>query len=82
MPTIASAGLHALIRAVCLAAGARVSRSFVSFDEVLVPGEPERRCRAERLANGIEIDEHTWSEILTAADTLGIAPPQVDALLG
>jgi hydroxycarboxylate dehydrogenase B len=50
------------------------------FDEVLVPGEPERRCRAERLAHGIEIDERTWAEILAAAETLGLGREQAFAL--
>ena len=51
------------------------------FDEVLVPGEPERRRRAERLAHGIEVDERTWAEILDAARSLGLADDQIDALI-
>ena len=43
------------------------ARPRAGFDEVLVPGEPERRRRAERLAGGIEVDERTWTEILAAA---------------
>jgi uncharacterized oxidoreductase len=50
------------------------------FDEVLVPGEPERRRRAERLAHGIEVDERTWEEILAAPRSLGLAAEQIDAL--
>lgn len=38
---------------------------------VLVPGEPERIARAERIRTGIEIDRTTWSEILAAAESLG-----------
>jgi uncharacterized oxidoreductase len=52
------------------------------FDEVLVPGEPERRACAERLAHGIEVDERTWAGILAAAATLGLGHEQVDALTG
>jgi uncharacterized oxidoreductase len=51
------------------------------FDEVLVPGEPERHRRAERLAHGIEVDERTWAEILDAARSLGLADDQLDALI-
>jgi hydroxycarboxylate dehydrogenase B len=51
------------------------------FDQVLVPGEPERRRRAERLAHGIEVDERTWGEILGAARSLGLADEQIDALI-
>ena len=38
---------------------------------VLVPGEPERQCRAERLKSGLPIDERTWEEILAAGDSVG-----------
>jgi uncharacterized oxidoreductase len=51
------------------------------FDQVLVPGEPERRCRALRRARGIEVDERTWAEILDAARSLGLADAQLDALV-
>ncbi|HLT02257.1 MAG TPA: malate/lactate/ureidoglycolate dehydrogenase [Geminicoccaceae bacterium] len=51
------------------------------FEEVLVPGEPERRRRAERLAHGIELDERTWAEILDAARKLGLAERQPDLLV-
>jgi uncharacterized oxidoreductase len=38
---------------------------------VLVPGEPERIARAERIAGGIEIDDTTWIEIGEAAKSVG-----------
>jgi uncharacterized oxidoreductase len=57
------------------------ARPRAGFDEVLVPGEPERRCRAERLAQGIEVDERTWAEILAAAGSLGVPAAQIDALI-
>ena len=37
---------------------------------VLVPGEPERIARAERIRDGIEIDSTTWNEILAAAESI------------
>ena len=40
-------------------------------ERVLVAGEPERACRAKRLANGIPVDENTWAELLAAAGKLG-----------
>jgi hydroxycarboxylate dehydrogenase B len=57
------------------------ARPRAGFDEVLVPGEPERRRRAELLAHGIDVDERTWTEILGAARTLGLADEQIDALI-
>jgi hydroxycarboxylate dehydrogenase B len=56
------------------------ARPRTGFEEVLVPGEPERRRRAERLAHGIDMDERTWAEILGAAQMLGIADQQIDGL--
>jgi uncharacterized oxidoreductase len=38
---------------------------------VLVPGEPERIARAQRIAEGIEIDDTTWKEIGEAAESVG-----------
>ena len=51
------------------------------FEEVLVPGEPERRRRQERLEGGVEIDQRTWAEILAAARDAGVSDGQLDALV-
>jgi uncharacterized oxidoreductase len=40
--------------------------------EVLVPGEPERRMRAERNANGVPLADDTWASLMAVARTLGI----------
>lgn len=42
------------------------------FPEVLVAGEPERRTRAQRLREGIEIAEATWAALREAAERLGV----------
>jgi hydroxycarboxylate dehydrogenase B len=34
---------------------------------VLIPGDPERQMRAQRLAEGVPIDDETWREIAAAA---------------
>lgn len=36
-------------------------------EPVLIPGDPERANRANRLKNGIPIDDETWREIVEAA---------------
>src|SRR5215831_6986321 len=41
-------------------------------EPVLMPGDPERRTRAERLANGIAIDDETWRELVTAARGINV----------
>jgi hydroxycarboxylate dehydrogenase B len=65
-----------------LIAYVKSARPRAGFDEVLVPGEPERRRRAERLARGIEVDERTCAELLGAAGALGLADAQLHALIG
>lgn len=45
------------------------------FDEVLLPGEPERRTEAERQANGIPVDETTWSQLVEVGAKLGVDAP-------
>ena len=40
---------------------------------VLVAGEPERIARAERIANGIEIDDTTWGQLSAIAERYQIA---------
>jgi uncharacterized oxidoreductase len=40
--------------------------------EVLLPGEPERGVRAERLANGITVDPTTWDHIMAAGQQVGL----------
>jgi uncharacterized oxidoreductase len=49
--------------------------------EVLVPGQPEQRHRAERLARGIALPEDAWAEIRAAARGVGLAEARIDAAL-
>jgi len=48
-------------------------------DEVLTPGEPERRRRADRLANGIEIPDDAWASIVDGARQAGLAVERIAA---
>ena len=57
------AALLEWVRSAPLAAGAK---------EVLVPGEPEARIERERRANGIPIEDATWSQILACAAEAGV----------
>ena len=43
------------------------------FDEVLVPGDPEKRTRAIRSDEGIPIDEEIWESVVRAADSVGVS---------
>ena len=58
------------------------SRVAPGFDEILVPGEPERRSTAKRRQEGIEIDPTSWEHIAAAAAQLGITQGELDAAIG
>ena len=60
----------------------RSARPAPGFDDVLLPGEPERRSAAARRESGIPVDEKTWQDILEAAAILGITEGELDPLLG
>ena len=42
------------------------------FDEVLYPGEIEERNRTERRANGVEVEEATWSKVTGLLEEYGL----------
>lgn len=48
---------------------------------VLVPGDPERMTREERLREGIPIDATTWDEILDAGEQVGLARGEAEAMV-
>ena len=54
-----------------LVAHCKSSKLRDGFDEILVPGEPEARCRKQRLEAGIDIDDETWRQICDAARSVG-----------
>ncbi|MBN9511222.1 MAG: malate/lactate/ureidoglycolate dehydrogenase [Alphaproteobacteria bacterium] len=54
----------------------KASRPVTPGAEVLVPGEPEARTRADRLANGVPLQEETWVALGNTARTLGVAVPE------
>jgi ureidoglycolate dehydrogenase (NAD+) len=46
------------------------------YDEVLVPGDPEDRARAERERTGIPIEPALWGTLRALSDELGVAAPR------
>jgi len=49
------------------------------FDEVLVPGEPEKRLEAERLKSGIPIAAGNWKDLAEEALRLGVPLPSLES---
>ena len=48
------------------------------FEQILLPGEPERRSTAARRAEGIPVDDRTWEQIREAAGKLGITEAELE----
>jgi uncharacterized oxidoreductase len=51
------------------------ARPAVPGGEVLLPGEPERRTRAARLADGVPLQAETWAAIVETARNLAVVVP-------
>jgi hydroxycarboxylate dehydrogenase B len=60
----------------------RSSRVAPGFDEVLLPGEPERHAAHQRSASGIPVDDTTWHDICEAAIKLGITEAEIERAVG
>jgi uncharacterized oxidoreductase len=60
------------------AAHIRSSRVAPGFEQVLLPGEPERHSAERRTREGIPIDDGTWRDVLEAAAKLGITQGEID----
>jgi uncharacterized oxidoreductase len=56
----------------------RSSRVAPGFEQILLPGEPERRSAAARRAEGIPVDDRTWEQIREAAGKLGITEAELE----
>jgi uncharacterized oxidoreductase len=49
-------------------------------EPVLIPGDPERAMAAERAAEGIPMDNETWEEILTTAESVGLRRERIEEM--
>ncbi len=48
--------------------------------EILMPGEPEERTKAQRLAEGVELDDTTWGQLRATCRQLGISDAPIETL--
>ena len=58
------------------------ARPAPGFEEILLPGDPERRSAARRSERGIEVDDTTWRDIRGAAAILGITDAEFNQAVG
>ena len=60
----------------------KASPPATGVEAVMVPGDPERKARAERSANGLPIDDVTWEEILAAGELVGLDRDEALRIVG
>ena len=51
----------------------RQTKPVTGVDQVLIPGDPERKTRAERTRNGIPLPDDTWAAIVNTAREVGVS---------
>jgi ureidoglycolate dehydrogenase (NAD+) len=57
-----------------LAAAKRVPPA-AGIDEIVLPGEPERRARARRSVDGVSLADTTWQDLALLADRFAVPLP-------
>ena len=55
----------------------KASRPAEGQGGVLLPGEPEARMRAERLANGVPLPDDAWAAIVATARAVGVPDQEI-----
>lgn len=60
----------------------KAARPAAGFEEALLPGEPERRTRRVREAEGVPIDDKSLADILASGRSLGLSQAELDRSLG
>lgn len=50
-------------------------------DGVMVPGDPERKARAARSAEGIPVDVESWRQVVAAGDKVGMSAADIEAII-
>jgi uncharacterized oxidoreductase len=72
----AFAGAEHFLREVdSLAAAVRTCPRAEGVQEIQLPGDPERKEKARRRANGIPLDDGTWGQLGAVAERLKVAVP-------
>jgi len=51
----------------------RKTKPVAGVDAVLIPGDPERKMRADRTKNGVPLPDDTWAAIVNTAREVGVS---------
>ncbi len=55
----------------------RQTKPVAGVDAVLIPGDPERKTRAERTRNGVPLPDDTWAAIVNTAREVGVSEASI-----
>ncbi|MCS7045050.1 MAG: Ldh family oxidoreductase [Gemmataceae bacterium] len=66
---------HFISESTRLAQAVRTCPKAAGVAEILLPGDPERRTKTQRLASGIPLDDGTWSQLRSLAERLAVPLP-------
>ncbi len=55
----------------------RATKPVAGVEQVLIPGDPERKTRAERARNGIPLPDDTWAAIVNTAREVGVSEASI-----
>jgi uncharacterized oxidoreductase len=51
----------------------RATKPVAGVDAVLIPGDTERKMRADRTQNGVALPDDTWAAIVNTAREVGVS---------
>jgi hypothetical protein len=68
---------HFLKEVTGLAENIRACPRAEGVSDITLPGDPERKTKAQRLQTGIAVDDGTWNQLVTLANKLGMKAPSV-----
>ena len=57
----------------------RETKPIAGIESVLVPGDPERKMRAERTRNGVPLPDDTWAAIVNTAREVGVSEAAIQS---
>ena len=55
----------------------RATKPVAGVEQVLIPGDPERKTRAERSRNGVPLPDDTWAAIVNTAREVGVSETSI-----
>jgi uncharacterized oxidoreductase len=59
----------------------RATKPIAGVDAVLIPGDPERNMRTDRIRNGVPLPDDTWAAIVNTAREVGVSESSIQRVM-